>query len=444
MLTWMALNRVRYFSTSIPGAGIFLPINRAVKRASPPGSLNSVPSTPTMPNMDNFNLSFSSHAEHTPAPAPKFSQSVSAARAQSPAFKSNNSRPSLPRPESPLRRPMNSSIANATTTPGRPSLNMLSNNRIPGPRYAASPAPGKPPTKAPGKPPSYTSPPPSARTTTQAPRPLSKDVISGSDDEVAQLRSLLAEKNEKIAALTAEFDGHRADFRNTLDSLELASAETDRVYEGRIDELLAERSDLLAHREGVETVAQQLEELQEVVVELEEGLEDARRGEAEARGEVEFLRGEVERVRAELRRERERNAEGGGYVVNGASPSAERMREREYVSRTSLEGARERERDHGSQQSGDLGRSFHSRARGSVSLRSNRDSNPSQVDERRREGVQQQPQHHHHQQQQPQDQQLLEPAGASEPMGSGEVADKWCALCEGDGHDSISCPYDKE
>jgi len=50
---------------------------------------------------------------------------------------------------------------------------------------------------------------------------------------------------------------------------------------------------------------------------LEDGLEDARRGEAEARGEVEFLRGEVERGRSELRREREKGS--SGPVENGGS-----------------------------------------------------------------------------------------------------------------------------
>ena len=127
--------------------------------------------------------------------------------------------------------------------------------------------------------------------------------------EITQLQSIIAEKTAKIAALTAEFDAHRSDFRSTLDTLELASTETERVYEKKVEDLLEERRLLLAQGEDVESVARQLRQLEEVVQELEEGLEDARRGEAEARGEVEFLRGEVERVRAELRRERERNVE---------------------------------------------------------------------------------------------------------------------------------------
>lgn len=180
------------------------------------------------------------------------------------------------------------------------------------------------------------------------------------DDEVAQLRTMLQEKNDKIAMLTAEFDTHRADFRNTLDTLELASTETERVYEKRVDDLLEERRILSAQGEDVESVAEQLRQLEEVVQELEEGLEDARRGEAEARGEVEFLRGEVERVRAELRREKERH--GGNGNGNGGSNS-----------------------------------------------NSNSDG--------------------------------LAGGPVTPPAAGG--TDKWCALCEGDGHDSISCPYEK-
>ena len=134
----------------------------------------------------------------------------------------------------------------------------------------------------------------------------------GSDDDddlprdVVSLREVLREKNEKIKLLTAEFDANRADFRSTIDTLEMASSETERVYEKRVDELLEEVRNLQDRSEDVENVAQQLKQLEELVQELEEGLEDARRGEAEARGEVEFLRGEVERSRSELRRERER------------------------------------------------------------------------------------------------------------------------------------------
>lgn len=133
------------------------------------------------------------------------------------------------------------------------------------------------------------------------PRPNSLD-----DKDSGQLRALLREKNEKVALLTAEFDAHRADFRSTIDTLEMASTETQRVYDARIRELEQEIHEMQERGEDVDSVARQLKQLEELVQELEEGLEDARRGEAEARGEVEFLRGEVERTRTELRREREK------------------------------------------------------------------------------------------------------------------------------------------
>ncbi|EHL03356.1 hypothetical protein M7I_0575 [Glarea lozoyensis 74030] len=139
------------------------------------------------------------------------------------------------------------------------------------------------------------------------------------DRDATQLRAILREKNEKIAMLTAEFDAHRADFRSTIDTLELASTETERVYEKRVDDLLQEVRDLRDRTEDVDSVARQLKQLEELVQELEEGLEDARRGEAEARGEVEFLRGEVERTRSELRREREKAA----AAINGPPMSIE-------------------------------------------------------------------------------------------------------------------------
>ena len=122
--------------------------------------------------------------------------------------------------------------------------------------------------------------------------------------DVAQLRNTIREKNEKIQILATEFDAHRADFRSTIDTLEMASTETERVYEKRVDELLQEVRELQDRGEDLGNVSQQLKQLEELVQELEEGLEDARRGEAEARGEVEFLRGEVERGRSELKRER--------------------------------------------------------------------------------------------------------------------------------------------
>ncbi|KAI5786416.1 hypothetical protein DFH27DRAFT_257867 [Peziza echinospora] len=137
------------------------------------------------------------------------------------------------------------------------------------------------------------------------------------DADASQLRALLREKNEKIQNLSAEFDSHRADFRSTIDTLEMASTETVRVYEERMNQLLTENRELQERGEDVESVARQLKQLEELVAELEEGLEDARRGEAEARGEVEFLRGEVERCKEELRREKEKSAAAVANAVVG-------------------------------------------------------------------------------------------------------------------------------
>jgi hypothetical protein len=150
---------------------------------------------------------------------------------------------------------------------------------------------------------------------------------SGEPSDVAQLRTILREKNDKIAMLTSEFDAHRADFRSTIDTLELASTETERVYEKKVEELQEELREYQSRSEDVETVAMQLKQLEELVQELEEGLEDARRGEAEARGEVEFLRGEVERGRSELRREREKAAaalKGAGAMVDAPHTPGQR------------------------------------------------------------------------------------------------------------------------
>ncbi|KAL3964255.1 hypothetical protein ACCO45_001259 [Purpureocillium lilacinum] len=154
----------------------------------------------------------------------------------------------------------------------------------------------------------------------EGPRPRRNSI---DDKDSAQLRHMLREKNEKIAILTAEFDAHRADFRSTIDTLEMASTETERVYEKRIEELMAELHELESRNLDVDSVASQLKQLEELVQELEEGLEDARRGEAEARGEAEFLRGEVERTRTELRRERDKGGLGGSTNGDAAAISKE-------------------------------------------------------------------------------------------------------------------------
>ncbi|KAI4158391.1 MAG: hypothetical protein LQ342_007477 [Letrouitia transgressa] len=389
-----------YFTTSIPGSGIFLPASKAYKRASPVDSSDSFPPTPTTPSIATPSLGGRIETSLQTPPTPlisKLNQSVGPGRAASPAFKPKG-RPSLPRPESPLRRAQKVS----STPTGRPSLNAPKFSKstaatstpnkfggslrgIPGdPGKRTRPLTGATPGRIPGsarpqsrsqsrlglepmfdedldnKPPGAVKPSNGAPATNPRSRPVSeqndevqrlkqelaarekqldeqaaslaemeKSVIqlqsaiprqapdasasrtrgSGVDDaDVSQLRALVREKNEKIAILTADFDAHRADFRSTIDTLELASTETERVYERRVEELTQEIRDLQDRGDDVESVAQQLKQLEELVQELEEGLEDARRGEAEARGEVEFLRGEVERGRSELKREREKAA----------------------------------------------------------------------------------------------------------------------------------------
>ncbi|KAL8648282.1 MAG: hypothetical protein Q9210_005084 [Variospora velana] len=407
----------RYFTTSIPGSGIFLPSNKAFKRASPTDSSDSFPPTPTTPPLVTFNPPSQAPANTQTPPTPlpsRFSQSIGPGRAASPAFRPK-SRPSLPRPESPLRK-----TQNITSTPvGRPSIGApkFSKSIVGTPRHAPSPTPGKFGGSVrgmpgdPGKRPKLASGSASvrglrvarpesrtqsrlgpdavfnedvdmasvglAKTTNGASRaqprsrPVSgqeaeiqnlkmqlaerdkqleehaanlaemessvaqlqstmpqrhgepgtrgpKDSVS-EDPDVALLRALVREKNDKIAMLTADFDAHRADFRSTIDTLELASTETERVYERKVEELTQEIRELQDRGEDVESVAQQLKQLEELVQELEEGLEDARRGEAEARGEVEFLRGEVERGRSELKRERDKAA----AALKGAGPAVE-------------------------------------------------------------------------------------------------------------------------
>ena len=396
-----AVDGTQYFTTSVPGSGIFLPVHRALKRSS--GTSDDFPPSPTTPSYAGGNTNFSlsttekpNFAPHTPSVSKsKFSQSLGPG-AQPPR------RPSLGRPESPMRKPSNL----APPTPGRSGSvtpSQFSKSAIGGPPRFASPAP----PRTPGPPKPRTPGPPSrpysrnnsrlgqrdtidedeedngaARLSNESMANFSKSRMGGrppstpsaevqrlnkiiqerdrqleeqataltdmestlaeiqslmpeggfeqepaESNDVRELRAMLRDRNDKIAMLTAEFDAHRADFRSTIDTLELASTETERVYEKKVDELQAELMDMHSRNEDVETVAMQLKQLEELVQELEEGLEDARRGEAEARGEVEFLRGEVERGRSELRREREKAAEvlkSANNMVDGPAPAGQR------------------------------------------------------------------------------------------------------------------------
>ncbi|KAI5862192.1 hypothetical protein GGS23DRAFT_110690 [Durotheca rogersii] len=370
-----------YFSTSTPGAGIFVPINK-VNRDLAPTLVGSA--HPLTPELKVVGQNAANHTPPTPS-LPSFSKSLGPSRAPSPQGK--QLRTSLSRPESPVRK--------LQLTPA-PRTSMTPVPKVP-PRYG-SPTITRFGSSVRGGPGDPNKPPRLDRKPSLAPRSVSalgqitstydEDEItpmgshvktngsigsmsslsfkrpasraahaneeeierlksqledrdrqlkeqasalaemesslseltvlidqsdgggmrSGSfdDKDTAQLRAMLREKNEKIAMLTAEFDTHRADFRSTIDTLEMASTETQRVYDAKIRELEQELHEAQERHDDVDSVARQLKQLEELVQELEEGLEDARRGEAEARGEVEFLRGEVERTRSELRREREK------------------------------------------------------------------------------------------------------------------------------------------
>ncbi|KAL3438661.1 hypothetical protein BDV09DRAFT_182600 [Aspergillus tetrazonus] len=301
----------KYFATAMPGSGIFVPLNnnKYVTRRT----VSNPPTTPSRPV--NFSKSVGPGVSVPRPPRMR--------------------RPSLPRSESPR----------VTAPPPKLSLSGL---RTPSaasktPTNGFSRSPVKAPSRASDRPPSRFSVedgPTSARTSDYGRNSMGAEIsdlkeqvkalekqlldrdqqleeqantlsefqrtleeLEGSD--ALSIRAQLREKNERIAQLTMEFDMHRADFRSTLDTLEVAASETERVYEQRIDELMQQNKELQDRGEDVEAVARQLKQLEELVSELEEGLEDARRGEAEARAEVEFLRGEVERTKLELKKERE-------------------------------------------------------------------------------------------------------------------------------------------
>ncbi|KAI8632064.1 hypothetical protein F5Y19DRAFT_384649 [Xylariaceae sp. FL1651] len=393
---------VSYFVTSVPGSGIFVPVNKLLKHGSPASTSISFPHTPSGTSLAGLRAATQNTTNHTPpTPSlPKFSQSVGPGRAPSPHGK--RPRASLPRPDSPVRKlqltpaPRPSIATPAPKPPGRygsptvpkfassvrgttgdPNKSMrLDRKPSIAPRSASAlgqitpnfdeeePMPTSTHAKTNGSIGSLTSmgfKRPASRANhaneeeverlksqlEDRDRQLKEQasalaemesslseltvLIDQSDNghmrsssldgkDTSQLRAMLREKNEKIAMLTAEFDAHRADFRSTIDTLEMASTETQRVYDAKIRELEQELQETQERHDDVDSVARQLKQLEELVQELEEGLEDARRGEAEARGEVEFLRGEVERTRSELRREREK----ASAAMNGSSSAEDR------------------------------------------------------------------------------------------------------------------------
>lgn len=305
----------KYFTTSVSGSGIFVPMNNSkyITRRSTSASANTfaVPTTPAR------------------APPVNFSKSVG----PSPSVP----RPRFRRPSSPRAVPPPKLSLGGLRTPSAASKTSTSNGHQRSPVKAPSRLSDRPPSRISleddassyGRPSDVR---PSSSETQDLKDQIKSlerqlldrdkqleeqskilgdfqktlEELEGSDS--LSIRAQLRERNERITQLTAEFDGHRADFRSTLDTLEIAASETERVYEQRLDELMQQNKELQDRGEDVEIVAQQLKQLEELVSELEEGLEDARRGEAEARGEVEFLRGEVERTKLELQKERDQSA----------------------------------------------------------------------------------------------------------------------------------------
>ncbi|QSS65682.1 Noc1p protein [Histoplasma capsulatum] len=307
-----------YFTTSLPGSGIFVPMNNNKYVSKRTASMGSTPPTPSKPP-------FSKSVGPGAGPGP-----LSVNR---PKFR----RPSLPRPESPRASPPKLNLT-ALRTPSAFSKSIPANGGVPRTPLRATRPPSRPSSRisiesgmnTPGSIKRHDTRTPALNDGESTDRikhlekqlrdrdkqledqastlaEFQKSITELEGLDALQVRAQLREKNEKIAALTAEFDSHRADFRSTLDTLEVAAAETERVYERRLEELMQANRELQDRGEDVETVARQLKQLEELVSELEDGLEDARRGEAEARGEVEFLRGEVERTRLELKQEREKS-----------------------------------------------------------------------------------------------------------------------------------------
>lgn len=318
----------KYFTTSVPGSGIFVPMNNSkyISRRSA-SSTFAVPTTPSRSSTANFSKSMG------PSPA---------------VPRPNFRRPSLPRPESPRVAPPKLSLSGLRTPS---AASKASNGYQRSPVKAPSRLSDRPPSRVSvdddassyGRPSDFGMRPSSTESAElrEQVKNLEKQLLDRDKqlDEQSKIlndfqktmeeieggdnfnvRTQLRERNERINQLTAEFDGHRADFRSTLDTLEIAASETERVYEQRLDELLQQNKELQDRGEDVEIVAQQLKQLEELVSELEEGLEDARRGEAEARAEVEFLRGEVERTKLELKKERDSSAAALKDAQGGESP----------------------------------------------------------------------------------------------------------------------------
>ena len=137
-----------YFRTTVAGSGIFLPIEKAVKRASAGSTASPMRPPPARDTSTPSRLTSFNQGGRTPAmPKPSFSQSIGPgamrAGAASPALKPPMRRESLPRPQSPLRKTTTPAQKGVATPKTRPSTG-FARSTVGGPSQygSARPKPG--------------------------------------------------------------------------------------------------------------------------------------------------------------------------------------------------------------------------------------------------------------------------------------------------------------
>lgn len=269
------------------------------------------------------------------------------------------------------------------------------------------------------------------------------DAAGGHSAEARQLLASIQEKDEKIRSLLSEFDIHRADFRSTIEALEAGVHETERVYADNISKHEAEIRALKDSQsqkddfESMESIATQLKSLEELVAELEEGLEDARRGEAEARSELEHLRGEVERHQSQADR-----AQTAGSPKQDSDDKAEIARLTALVEKLMTEAT-------------DARKSYPNGLHSADGTHSPLQASPdAQVDDAARDATSTEPycenceKHGHdllscenvdaHTDARVDASRDTDAKTSTKPVVPD--ADKWCAMCEKDGHLAFECP----
>ncbi|KAF2836584.1 hypothetical protein M501DRAFT_939347 [Patellaria atrata CBS 101060] len=356
----------RYFTTSVPGSGIFLPMHRASKRASPSRHTETFPPTPTTPSFSNYQGNGrgpQSDAYSPPTPVmPKFSQSVGpGARAPSPVFKPKQ-RPSLPRPESPFRRQPNLQPTPARGTSVSPAS--FSKSAIGAPRYTSTNtnkfSPNKPRTPGPPSRPysrtgsrlghhdaieedQETTPIGTARTSDSSYTPSTRSGYGGAEEEIQRLKNKLEERDKQLreqAATLTEMEKSFAELQTFLPTEDTEpgadAAQLRAVIREKNEKISMLTAEFDAHRQDFRSTLDTLEEAstetvrvyEKKVEDLTQQLQDAHEGRADVetvakqlkqleelvqeleegledarRGEAE-ARGEVEFLRGEVERGR--------------------------------------------------------------------------------------------------------------------------------------------